>query len=435
MQVHAAVVGAGPAGLSAALTLAESGARVTVFEAESRAGGLLQTVELDGAHIDTGVQLVSSTHSALFELAQRAGAADVLRRSPGRDALWRKGSAHGITYGSVSSMISSGALPMTLKLKLGARYLPFLGGEARSLDANDLAATGGLAFDDESIGGWGRRELGNDFVELLAYPLLAAYYGATPEETSAAVYHALARVGMDVQLFAAAGGFGALAHALAATIEARGGEILTNRRVGQLEAEADDVVIDGARFDAAILATPASTAAALLTEGVAADWLRQVEERRTFTVAFRLDRAFPADWFGLSFPRATEHGRRIAVLCVQRNKLPGLVPGGDAVVIIPAPGAAQQMCEDADDSIEEALLADVDKAVPGISRRVTASRVVRHASGYTVFGPGHLSRIGKFSTDALPPRLALAGDYLVAPSVEGAVRSGARAARRVMERP
>jgi protoporphyrinogen/coproporphyrinogen III oxidase len=440
-----AVVGGGPAGLAAALALTEAGATATVYEASSQAGGLLQTAELDGALVDVGVQLISSTHDAVFAAAQASGAAELLQRSAGHDALWRKGRAHGITYGSVSSMVASGALPMALKLKLGAKYLPFLKSEARGLDANDPAATGGASFDGDSIGAWGRRELGEDFVELLAYPLLAAYYGARPEETSAAMYHALARVGMDVRVYGAAGGFGALAAALARTIESRGGRLETGRRVQAVSYGGDDVAIDGDVYDGVILAVPAPAAAALLRDAAAGsggatggaagvvEWLAAVETRRTFTVAYRLDRAFPGDWFGLSFPRITEQGRRVAALCVQSRKLPDLVPSGDAVVVIPAPGAAQELYDGNDDAVAEALLSDMEAAVPGSARRVTATALHRHDGGYSLFGPGYLRRLRAFPAAMMPPRTALAGDYLVAPSVDGAMRSGRRAAQRLLQ--
>jgi protoporphyrinogen/coproporphyrinogen III oxidase len=389
---------------------------------------------MNDARVDVGVQLVSSTHTALLELLQRAKAAGLLRPAPGRDALWRKERAHGITYGSVSSMVASGALPMSLKLKLGARYLPFITTQLGNLDANDPAATGGIAFDNESIGAWGRRELGEDFVELLAYPLLAAYYGATPEETSAAIYHALARVGMDVKVLAASGGFSAVADAVIHALSAHGGTVLTNRRVGRVESGDGDVAIDGDVFDAAILAVPASSAAKLLHgfDDRVIDWLSGVQQRDTFTVAYRLDRRFPGDYFGLSFPRKSETGQRVAVMCIGSRKLAAMVPEGDTVVLIPAPGAAQQLFGSSDDDAANALLSSVERAVPGIGRHVTATRVHRWEAGYSVFGPGHLRLLLETDSMQLPAHIALAGDYMVAPSVEGAVRSGQRAAERVL---
>ncbi|HSJ06032.1 MAG TPA: FAD-dependent oxidoreductase [Longimicrobiales bacterium] len=436
-----AVVGAGPAGLSAAWALADAGVSVTVLEAQSRAGGLLRTDVLDGARVDVGVQLVGSPHTSLFELARRAGAGDLLRRSPGHDALWRRGRAQGITYGSISSMVASGALPTTLKLKLAGRYIPYLKLHSRHLDVNDPAGlgergehAGRAALHRESIGAWGSRELGDDFVELLVYPLLAAYYGALPEETSAGVYHALAKVGMDVSVYGVAGGFGALADALVGALESRGGRVVTGRTVKSVApAAGGGVEVDGEAFDGAVLAVPANRAAALLDAGgPLGAWLGAVRERSTLSVAYRLDRRFPGDWFGLSFPRTSEPGARIAAVCVQSRKLPGMVTDGDAVVVLPAPGALALLEGRTDGEVADGLLRDLEAAIPGVSKRVTQSRVYRFADAYTLFDPAHVRRLRAFDGNWLAAALALAGDYMAAPSVEGAVRSGLRSAQRVL---
>src|SRR5690606_26351613 len=204
MAFDVAVVGAGPAGLAAGWALAAAGARVTLYERRRTPGGAVRTDELDGARVDPGVQLLGSYYRETFRLAAEVGASGLLVRSPGRDALWRGGRAHGLTYGSVASMAASGALPTGLKLRLAARYLPFLTRQS-ALDVNDPARTAVGLDDRESIAEWGRRALGDDFVELLAYSTLATYYTALPEETSAPFYHALARAGIDLTVPAVRG--------------------------------------------------------------------------------------------------------------------------------------------------------------------------------------------------------------------------------------
>jgi protoporphyrinogen/coproporphyrinogen III oxidase len=434
-----AVIGAGAAGLAAALSLSRAGARVTVYERDARAGGRLRTETLDGARVDVGVQLVSSSHTTLFELAQQAGGRALLRRSPGRDALWRKGRANPITYGSVASMVASSALPALLKLKLGSRYLPFLTARAHGLDANDPAGSGGVAHDRESIGAWGMRELGSDFVELLVYPLLAAYYGALPEQTSAGVYHALARMGIDVSVYGAAGGFGALADAWLTAAEGAGARYAAATEVMHVDGSADGVRLatsaGEAHHDAAVIATPAPVAARLLGGGDIGVWLAGVHVVPTLTVAYRMNRPFPGDYFGLSFPRGEALGERVVALCIQGRKLPGLVPsGGDALVALPAPSATASLLALDDDAAAHAMLASLERAVSGISKHVTSTHVFRYQHGYTIFTPGYLHHLSRFDTAWLPPRVSLAGDYMLAPSVEGAVRSGKYAARRAMGR-
>jgi protoporphyrinogen oxidase len=340
-------------------------------------------------------------------------------------------------------MIASGAPPTTLKLKLAARYLPYLSSHARTLDANDPAATGGVVLDTESIGAWGRREVGDEFVELLAYPLLAAYYGALPEETSAPVYHALARVGMDVSVRAAVGGFATLADAWLAAAEARGARFIAGADVARVVPVSNGVGIDasagGGMYDAVVIAVPANRAAAMLSAegdaagaGAAREWLAGVRVRSSFTVAFRVDRPFPGDYFGLSFPRTSDIGRTIAAVCIQGRKLPGLVPSGDALVVLPAPTAVPSLYEADDERVAGAVLRVLEGAVKGIGNRVTKVHVQRFQDAYSIYEPGHLRRIAHFGTIPLPARVALAGDYLTSASVEGAVRSGLAAADRVL---
>lgn len=68
-----AVIGAGIAGLSAALDLALGGARVVVLERSTRVGGKLRQVEIDGARIDAG-PTVLTLRSVFSELFADAGA-------------------------------------------------------------------------------------------------------------------------------------------------------------------------------------------------------------------------------------------------------------------------------------------------------------------------------------------------------------------------
>ena len=70
------VVGAGLAGLSAALDLQERGADVTVLEAGSRAGGRVRTVRSPfaaGQHAESGAEWVDSHHERMLALLSRHG--------------------------------------------------------------------------------------------------------------------------------------------------------------------------------------------------------------------------------------------------------------------------------------------------------------------------------------------------------------------------
>ena len=77
------VVGAGPAGLAAALTLAFEGVPVHLYDVRPEPGGRMRTSTLEGVRLDVGVQLLGSYYTETFALAARAGVDGLLVRAPG----------------------------------------------------------------------------------------------------------------------------------------------------------------------------------------------------------------------------------------------------------------------------------------------------------------------------------------------------------------
>ena len=67
------VLGAGLAGLRAALQLEEQGARVTVLEASDRVGGRCRTVTLDGLALDLGASQIGGNYGRVLDASRRAG--------------------------------------------------------------------------------------------------------------------------------------------------------------------------------------------------------------------------------------------------------------------------------------------------------------------------------------------------------------------------
>ena len=62
------VIGAGLAGISAALTLQDAGCSVRVIESSDRVGGRVATDVIDGFTLDRGFQLINSQYPELKRL-------------------------------------------------------------------------------------------------------------------------------------------------------------------------------------------------------------------------------------------------------------------------------------------------------------------------------------------------------------------------------
>jgi|GEM_PF-425524 len=437
-----AIVGGGAAGLSAAARLVAAGAEVVVLESRSWLGGRIRTDDVDGYRIDTYTQLIGSAHRELLGLLDEVGLAEEKVRMPGRDAVWRNGRAHEVVYGSVASMLSTGAVPMATKLRLGTRYLRFLDRHASDLALHEPQRAAAAGLDDETVAEWGARELGEDFVEYLAYPLLASATGVEPERTGAGLYHILASMGTDVGMYAVRGGIGRIADGVAARVRAAGGEVRTGAEVRTVRRAGGAVEVAGEgwseRFDGAVLCVPAPELPVLLPDlsGAAADWLSGVRYHPLASLALLLDRPVGVEYFGLSFTR--RDSTVISTVCVEEAKKADLVPEGRGLLLVfPAPASVQLFLESAPDRVLGAVVPELTRVFPGIRSTIRRAKLYRWPTGGPVFEPGHLARIGRFHAEpemeGCGP-ITFGGDYLSTPSAEGSAHAGRLAAERLLAR-
>jgi len=86
-----AVVGAGLAGLTAALRLAEAGHRVRVFERYPRPGGLARIFEIGGEPIEAFYHHLFTTDTAYVALAEELGLSHLIDWLPSRMGIWTDG--------------------------------------------------------------------------------------------------------------------------------------------------------------------------------------------------------------------------------------------------------------------------------------------------------------------------------------------------------
>ncbi len=83
MTSRVAVIGGGWAGCAAALTLAEAGVAVTLFEAGRTLGGRARSVDIEGQPLDNGQHILLGAYEQTLQLIDR------LRPAASPDGLWR----------------------------------------------------------------------------------------------------------------------------------------------------------------------------------------------------------------------------------------------------------------------------------------------------------------------------------------------------------
>ena len=68
MKKKVAVIGAGPAGMTAAYQLSKEGHKVKVFEADDQVGGMAKTIDLWGQKVDLGPHRFFSNEKRINEV-------------------------------------------------------------------------------------------------------------------------------------------------------------------------------------------------------------------------------------------------------------------------------------------------------------------------------------------------------------------------------
>jgi protoporphyrinogen/coproporphyrinogen III oxidase len=173
-----AVIGAGIAGLTAAVRLRDSGLRVTVFEAENRPGGMLRSTREDGYLLEWGPNTIQTTTPLLERLIESMDLSDEVVEASA-EAKRRYVVKGGRPVPLPSSPVDFLRTPLfSTGAKLGLLREPFL-----------KARTG---QSDESVADFTRRRLGSEFLQYAVDPFVAGVHAGDPHQL--AVQHAFPKL-------------------------------------------------------------------------------------------------------------------------------------------------------------------------------------------------------------------------------------------------
>ena len=442
---HFAVIGGGITGLAAAHAIVEHGARVTLFEASDRLGGMIRTTPFAGhPAIDEGADAFLARVPWAGDLARKVSLGGSLT-SPavGKAAVWWNG-LHDIPDGLLLGMPTdlfgvarSALLSRRGKLRAALEVL-----RPRTETASD------------SIGRYVRARFGNEVHERLVDPLIGSIYAADTDDFSLVAVPQLAEMAERSRsvllasrrasaatatgpvFYAPTAGIGALTDAVAAAVGARGGELRRNSAISELMADADRWRVDGDLFDGVVLACPARAAAALLAplDTSTAATLAAVPTADVALLTLALPNAgWPARLQKLSGYLVPKPQQRLVTAVSFGSQKWAHWADDDQVILRVSLGrdglsalhlSDEELLADALDELHLHLQFDAQP---------TAVRVSRWANAFPQYRPHHGATIATVE-HSLPPGLVLAGASYHGIGIPACVRSAQQAVAAVLMR-
>ncbi len=425
-----AVIGAGYAGLAAAVELAAHGVPVSVFEAAKQLGGRARRVEHRGLALDNGQHIFLGAYRETLRLMRQAGA------DP--DALLRRLPLQLAIPGRFS--LRAAPLPAPLHLALGLIAARGLRLGERLAAVRFMSAMRRLNFQlERDTGAAALLEEYGQTGNLRLYlwePLCVASLNTPLATASAQTFLNVLRDGLagsraDSDLLLPLADLTELFPARAAAyLERCGGSIALSRPVRSVRAEADGFTLETdqgcSRFDRVVCAVPPQRLAALTAD------LPQLAAARAQIARFGYQ---PIYTVFLQYPAATRLPQPMIGLCGgvaqwlfdhgQMGRAAGLV-----CAVISAEGPHQALGHD---ELAQRVDGELRAALPGLPPPLWHKAIAEKRATFACT-PG-LERPDQSTPLA---NFFLAGDYTAGDypaTLEGAVRSGVKCAKLILGKP
>jgi protoporphyrinogen oxidase len=228
-----AIIGAGLAGLTAALRLTHAGYRVRVFERYPRPGGLARALDVGGEPLEAFYHHIFTTDTDYIAMAEELGLDSEIEWLPSKMGIWADGRLWG--FGTPASLLRFGPMSLMDKIRFGLSTLWL----QRQTDP--------APFEFVTAADWIRRHQGERTWRTVWGPLLYQKF-ADDAERVAMVWlwrkislrgRSRSRSGMGECLGYMRGSFIRLVEALVARIEAAGGTFHLTEEVRRLDVDDD----------------------------------------------------------------------------------------------------------------------------------------------------------------------------------------------------
>ena len=412
-----AVIGGGIGGLTSARALVAAGHDTHVFEAAARAGGVIESSRVDGfLREHAASSFLGGPADGAYALCEELGV-PVVKAAPAARRRWIyiDGKLRALP-GNPIEFARSDLLTWRGKLELLREPLR-------------AARTPG---EDESMYAFASRRLGPQAARAIVAPFVTGVFAADAHEVSleagfprlaaldaaGGVVRGMVKTLLSAKrtkrtprgMYAPIGGVGALADALAAKL---GSRLRVRAPVRAVEPGGHAVLVDGERFDGAILAVPAPQAASIARVPELVPRLASFRRSPIALVFLGYEAAHaPAAADGFGFLVA--HGEALRVLgCVFESTVwPDRAPAGRVLLrCVYGGGRDPDAAALSDAELVATARRDLATAL-GIDVEPVHASIVRWTAALAQYAVGHKDKVAAASVAARSKRIALAGaDY------------------------
>jgi len=417
-----AVIGAGWAGLAAAVTLADQGIAVEVFEASRQLGGRARRVTIDGLELDNGQHILIGAYAETLRLMRAVGV-DPERAFLRLPLELRSASGFRLRVAN---------LPPPFHLLVGLLRAEGIGLGERIAIARLVAAhrrRGYRLAQDETVRAWLKQHRQPDAVRAVLWePLCTAALNTPVARASAQVFLNVLRDTIEGErgasdlLLPRIDLTGLFPDPAARHVASRSGAVHLGAAIRRIEPDSQGFRLNGGeeRFDRVIVACAPQHAGALLATLPGLEPLATRLGRLDYEPIHTCYLQYP-ERIALPFPMVGFQGGH-AQWVFDRGRLSG--HRGLIACVLSGAGAHESLAQE---ELAAALHAELARALPGLPVpkwcRVIAEKRATFSCRVGVDRPASATPI---------PNLLLAGDYTASDypaTLEAAVRSGVAAAR------
>ena len=446
-----AVIGAGPAGCSAAYHLKKQGYEVTVLEKESHLGGRTRTYRHDGFNLDTGAAFFTNFYPRVLKLLKTLGLKDKISPLKRVNALADQGQLAELNISSLPSFLKFPLVSRVDKAKM-LSWVVQTTFKRLSLDLVQPHTL--LKYDHQSVAQYAAEHLTDEIYHYFVRPGIEPFWYFSCEEISASLVMALTSRAAGAKFYRLHNGIDQLCTALTSEVS-----LVCGAQVQKIHIREEGYQIDylsdqqtkSLQVDRVVVATTAQYAAHLV-QGFPHT---QVSEKQSafltsqkyvphIHATFRLasDYSFPQyssifpcgqgqhSWAAISFHKEKNHQEdQLISVYLSAQTSHDFIQAQTATNQTATNQTATNQTEANETQMDDAQIYAYCQEVvgqfhPELSAVMTPFHVIKRTHAIPIHEVGRYELATQFQEEQKEKGILFCGDYLSTATIEGAVYSG-----------